>query len=252
MTDYCFKRLVGFAARFVVAAACVAAAPAGAGRVWAQDPIVVQLPTYSFFYTDSSMLVPDRGTGVMGGMRRSSSGSNQFGGPLIPSTRSSGSATGAGGVTVSAQIHDLDDLDQQTLARAARLSRPAGAVAPPFKAPAGEAVAGPDAAPLVSVEALAARKRASAAAEQQEAEHLVVKARDALAAGKSGAAKVYLQMAARRAEGARKAEIFALIGQVDANHAGGAPARSAAATKSGATVDGSAAALARPPATTSR
>ena len=205
------------AARNSIALLCACGAPgtllAVGGAARAQAPISVQLPTYNVFSIDTTVSVPDRGTAVIGGSTSSASGSNQFGGPFIPSTRASGRSTSAGGVTVHAQIHDLDALDRLTLDRAARTTSPsvlgpiaAGRVAAP----------GADSAPMAGVAELAARRQADLAAQRSEAEEFVVKARDAEAAGKAGVAKLYLQMAARRASNDRKHEIEAMIAKLDA------------------------------------
>ena len=78
----------------------------------------LQLPTFEYFSTDSSVLVPDRGTAVLGGVGRSSSGSDQFGSPLFPSNRAFGRQSSAAQVTISAQIHDQAEMDEQVLAAA--------------------------------------------------------------------------------------------------------------------------------------
>lgn len=167
---------------------------------------VVQLPTYSFFATDSSMWVPDQGTGSLGGVSRSSSGSNQFGPPFLPSNRSFGRQTGALGLTVSAQIHDFDVLDAALLGGAA-----AGSYAGPLRS--GQAAA----APVGSVAEMTARKEALEAAEQAEGRALVERARKAQADGKPGVAKVYLQMALKRARGPLKQQIQSALAETSAS-----------------------------------
>jgi hypothetical protein len=66
-----------------------------------------------------------------------------------------------------------------------------------------------------SVAEIKARKAAEKSSQQSvaaaEVEALVEKARGALAEGKTAVAKVYLQMASRRAEGVRRAELLAEI-----------------------------------------
>src|SRR6188472_1444958 len=78
----------------------------------------LQLPTFSSFSIETSVLVPDRGSAVMGGGRRSSSGSSQLG-PLRGS-RSGGNGAAAGGVDVAAFVHDFEAMDQAVLAKAAQ------------------------------------------------------------------------------------------------------------------------------------
>ncbi len=71
---------------------------------------VVQLPTLNTFSMDTSVMVPDRGTMSLGGNGYGAYGSSQRGplpiGPNYGSTRS------AAGVSVSATIIDLNELDR--------------------------------------------------------------------------------------------------------------------------------------------
>lgn len=163
---------------------------------------------------------------MLGGVSRSSSGSNQFGPPFLPPSRSYGASQGASLSSVTAHIHDLDEMDRAVLARAGLPRAPAagnGARGARGLAPrdpvAGMHVAAEESqdtpAPIASVADLAARKATADAAQGHEGERLVAKAREAIAAGKTGAAKVYLQMAARRATGSRKTQILALMQSID-------------------------------------
>ncbi len=163
---------------------------------------VVQLPTFQSFSTDSSVLVPDQGTASLGGVTRSITGSNQFGPPFLPSNRSFGSQTGAAGMSVSAKIHDFEAMDAALLGGATEVAGHGGV------ATASQAgVPGP----LASVAELAARKAATQAAEQAEAEQLLERGLKARTEGKPGVAKVYLQMAAKRSTGKLKQQILAAL-----------------------------------------
>jgi len=44
----------------------------------------VQLPTSSYFTTNSTVSVPDRGSALLGGIGRTAAGANEFGVPLLP------------------------------------------------------------------------------------------------------------------------------------------------------------------------
>ena len=160
-----------------------------AARAGAQ---AVQLPSMHYFGMSVDALVPDRGSMSLGGVNSAASGANQFGG--LPGSRSRGSATGASGATVSVQIHDLDAMDEALLAEAARRR----AAKDRFLAPGLVAdTSGPDA----SVAQLKQERAQPKPTPQQEALEYFNRGRAAQAAGKAGAAKIYFQMAARRATG---------------------------------------------------
>ncbi|QDS97282.1 hypothetical protein [Adhaeretor mobilis] len=80
------------------------------------QPVRVQLPTFHVFGISTTVLVPDRGSMVQGGVNRSSRGSHQLG----RGNRGYGSSTSAGGVSVSATIIDHSEIDRAVLAEAAR------------------------------------------------------------------------------------------------------------------------------------
>src|SRR5215467_5980073 len=82
-------------------------------------PTTVQLPTFHYFYSTGTVVVPDGGDAFLGGVSGSASGRTERGIPGLPSrpftNGAIGSTTAAGGVSVSAQIHDLDAMDQALL-----------------------------------------------------------------------------------------------------------------------------------------
>ena len=174
----------------------------------------VQLPSYSFYSNDSSFMVPDRGGAYAGGFNRSSSGSNQFGPMFLSPNRAYGSQTSAGGVSVFAQIHDQREMDEAVLARARAQGRPRADGG-------GQAELSADAFPaqapnaLASIEELRSREAAAKAITAAETEQLVARARQAIASGKAGAAKVYFQMAAKRAGEPLKSQILAELRGMD-------------------------------------
>ena len=199
-----------FAPTWLVAVACcmlgIAASPAAAQ--------FVQLPSYSFYSNDSSFMVPDRGGAYAGAFNRSSAGSSQFGLPFLSPSRAYGSQTSAGGVSVFAQIHDQNEMDAAVLARARDPQglRPVGggdlaSSAGPTNSRAADG--------LASVEELRARDLAAKALTAAEAEQLVARAHQAISAGKAGAAKVYLQMAAKRANEPLKSQVLAELRGMD-------------------------------------
>ena len=81
---------------------------------YGQIPQVVQLPSISTFSYSGVVSVPDGGTTSLGGIRRSGSFSSSSGfGPFR--SRSRGGFASASGLSVSAQIIDLDEMDRQIL-----------------------------------------------------------------------------------------------------------------------------------------
>ncbi len=177
---------------------------------------VVQLPTFRSFSVGTSVLVPDRGSAYLGGVNRAASGHVRHGVPLVSKTpgegrlggaNASGSAVSAAGVSVTATIIDHREWDAAVLAEAQALraargeetTRREGANAvPPLRAPS---------VPIASVAEL---ERQNAQKDQQreaEAVALVNKAWRAEADGKPSVARIYYQMAARRAEGGLREQI---------------------------------------------
>lgn len=85
--------------------------------VHAQRFATVQLPTFRNFSMSTTVVVPDRGRVYAGGINRSYRSSSRRGTPLLPSTsRGYAGGTSSSGVSVSAHIHDLQELDQARLA----------------------------------------------------------------------------------------------------------------------------------------
>ena len=91
---------------FVLASAVVVGA-------WGQ---AVQLPSFQHTNVNTSVWVPDGGTTNLGGVTRASSGYNSSGTPILPfQNRSYGSDVGASNVSVSANIIDLQEMDEAIL-----------------------------------------------------------------------------------------------------------------------------------------
>ncbi len=89
-----------------------------AGSLCAQ---VVQLPTFQFFGTSTTVSVPDHGTALLGGNTSAFSGSSYRGTPLLgpagPLFNNRGLARGSSSsnIHVTAQIHDFDAMDRALL-----------------------------------------------------------------------------------------------------------------------------------------
>jgi hypothetical protein len=83
---------------------------------------VVQLPTWRVFAVDTSVLVPDQGTTVLGGVNYSANSLVRRSAPLLPmppfASAGRGQAAGTGQVSVSATIIDHEQWDRALLAKA--------------------------------------------------------------------------------------------------------------------------------------
>lgn len=208
---------------------------AGSGEARAQNPnsTTVQLPTYNFFTTQTSVSVPDMGGTYLGGINRSASGGRQFGGPFIPGNRAFGKDTSGGGMSVHVQIHDLEAMDAALLAQPTDdpaavhpLGKPglgavgagggSGAAQAAGRGPqaplvlggtsryasgggASSSGAGPTAAPN-SLAALRDEKAQGRSRQAEEVAAILADGDRALREGKRGAAKIYFKQALRKAD----------------------------------------------------
>ncbi len=111
----------------------------GAGTALAQRPgSTVQLPTLSQFSVNTTVSVPDSGSGYLGGIGRGGFGGDEFGIPFGPGRPWRNSALGAqgsvSGASVTATIHDFRAMDEALLSQPTQwgltLMGPAGMVAP--------------------------------------------------------------------------------------------------------------------------
>ncbi len=220
----------------------------------------VQLPTFSQFGVGTTVSVPDRGSGFMGGISRSSSGRNSFRSPLLPfrpfKNTAVGSQLGAMNMHVSAWIHDFEAMDEYLLSQPPRTvlggpgpRRPAAGLArseprsldPAWNAGGGgsrvaasshkpaqwNAPAKPaPAAPLLNVDDEQRRREAQAENRSAEAEAFFVRGQEAEAAGKANVARIYYQMVARRATGDLQREVLARLRSLSEAETAGAVARS--------------------------
>lgn len=147
---------------------------------------VVQLPTFQFFTVNTSVSVPDRGGAYLGGVGRSSMGTQQFAPPWMRPPLASGIASSASGVGITATVHDLHG----------PATGNAAATTPEQHARGRLAAASRDQLPRG-----AAERQAAAARNDEEARCFLELGDRARAAGKLDVAKVYYTMSARRAQG---------------------------------------------------
>jgi hypothetical protein len=196
---------------------------------------VVQLPTFRFFGLSTTVSVPDRGSAYLGGVSRSAMNRSEHGLPILGRVPVAGRAFGnraiAGrtelsGASVSAQIHDFEAMDQELLGQAgavARRSQPskqrgaanatvARTTQPPSR-PLPHALKS-DEAGRVSVAELrrqqALQRHTAHAASNESVHRDLERARELVALGNVGLAKVYVQRAAKVAAPELPAEISAI------------------------------------------
>lgn len=176
----------------------------------------VQLPSYQWFSVNTSVMAPDRGGAYLGGVKRSALGAKQFGrGPLF-GNRALGGSSGSSSTSVHVTVIDHEELDRAVLAEARRRRGdiPSGAFAPgvtrlsnQLSDSAASNASQPQEQGLLSVAEIrrlnAQRKKAS----QDEARRLAAQGWEAEQQGSTGAAKIFYQMAYRRADTELKQQI---------------------------------------------
>jgi hypothetical protein len=202
-----------------------------AAAAFGQAPTTVQLPTFSFFGVRTTVSVPDRGRVFMGGVNRAASGRNEFGTPLLPfRNRSIGMDRSASSTWMSVYVHDFEAMDKQlrgqataagvsTLQTSRLPARAPQQIALESPSPVKNvwrqpAAAGPAA---MSVAQLRVQHQREERARDAEAERWLERAKNAEAAGKANVARVYYQMAARRASGELKDRIAARLESLSAS-----------------------------------
>jgi len=146
---------------------------------------------------------------------------NEFGAPLMPfGNRSFGSERSASGASVSVYVHDFEAMDEMLLGPDFRARASAGqrAVA---GSPARAVVASGDprrapsaGASLPSVAEILAQRRREQEIRQAEAQDFFERGQAAEEAGKTNVARIYYQMAARRAGGSLKTRILARLDSI--------------------------------------
>ncbi|MBL8828841.1 MAG: hypothetical protein JNM18_17815 [Planctomycetaceae bacterium] len=169
--------------------------------VFAQPATTVQLPTFSFFTTSTSVLVPDRGATVLGGNRTNSTGSNFYSQPYLGPVRPSATNGVASQTQVHVQIHDLREMDEALLRQATGNSGSrAGLLPSPVTSSA-------DLPPAGSVADAARARVAEAQAAEREARKFYEQGLAAEANGRPSLARAYYQMAVAKAGDPFKSEI---------------------------------------------
>jgi hypothetical protein len=201
------------------------------GALAQRQGVAVQLPTFSYFTVNTTVSVPDRGSAYLGGVDGAASGRYEFGVPMLPFRPFRNTAIGgqwsASNVHVTATIHDFAAMDEYLLGQPTPFSQSLTAayfpsvagladVPPPRNPTRGNSwePALPDRSGVLATMSVAEaradrlRQRETRAA---EAEDFFRRGQQAEAAGNSGAAKVYYQMAARRATGDLESQVLARL-----------------------------------------
>ncbi len=190
----------------------------------------IQLPTFNMAGVSTTVMVPDGGAAFLGGINNASDGRSEFGVPGLTfpgfQNRAIGQQRGASSFWVTATIHDFDAMDQALL----NTPSPDG-IARTYPSMSGlpESLAGrtfprnpanlagnwqvePDPPPPVSNVAVEQADRAVRQATRvEEADSFFARGQQAEADGKPNVAKIYYQMAARRATGELKQQVQARL-----------------------------------------
>ncbi len=185
-----------------------------------QPPTTVQLPTFSSFSASTSVSVPDRGSALVGGVNGVSAGQLSRGVPGVGHlpgasrllrNQSLGRETGGSSLRASVWVHDFQAMDEALLAEArstATGARPAvvGRVHGTQDRTASDPASAADSVATIRRERDERRGQERSQADR-EVRSLLADGDQALADGKPGVAKLYYQMAARRAPAEQSGEI---------------------------------------------
>ncbi len=170
--------------------------------VFAQPATTVQLPTFQFFTTSTSVLVPDRGATVLGGNRTNSTGSNFYSQPYLGPVRPSSTNGVTSQTQVHVQIHDLREMDEALLRQATgQAGNRSGLL------PAPQVTSSADLPPAGSVADAARARLVEAQAAEREARKFYEQGLAAEANGRPSLARAYYQMAVAKAGDPFKTEI---------------------------------------------
>ena len=184
----------------------------------------VQLPTFSFFSTSTTVSVPDRGSVFMGGVNRARSGSRQFGAPLLPfGNRAMGSSRGAMGTRVSVWIHDFEAIDEALLSQPTASGGYRNGLLPrtsdSWQRRLAESQDSSGRQPAPSLEDIRQNRLAAQQTRANEALVFFERAKKAEEAGKANVARIYYQMVARRDAGELKEKALARLEAIRGNKA---------------------------------
>ena len=222
------------AGKFVFCLMVSASGWATAAPVFAQVPTTVQLPTVSSFSASTSVLVPDRGSLLLGGVDRVSDGlssrgvpgaSHLPGGNRLFRNQALGRDASHSSARASVWIHDFQAMDEALLAEASALRRDRQLDTSQSATGSFDAVRrNRDARSSMArsehhrvnsrpteleeraeaVESVAEIRRQRAREQERadaEARELLKQGDQAMADGKPGVARIYYQMAQRRSTG---------------------------------------------------
>lgn len=216
---------------FRVAQICGLIFVASAETLYSQ---AVQLPTFQFFGTSTTVSVPDHGTAVLGGNTTAYTGSNTRGTPLLgpagPLFNNRGLASGGttSRISVTAQIHDLEAMDQALLGgMSAEEFRRQVRYSPPSSNSASRLTLGP-ASPAVRTTAVASppsyseQELAAQLKRQQQAQEQLELGQAMAARGKVSLAQSYYRMALNNANGELRGKV--LQAQAELNNTAATPA----------------------------
>jgi hypothetical protein len=215
----------------IAASACLCLATLNAQ---AQPAPTLQLPTFSFATVTTTVMVPDQGSTFLGGISRAADGRNEYGVPGLSlpgfQNRAIGMDRSTSSFRVSVTIHDFDAMDQALLGtpspnglarnyppqRPCLPEMPAAIAAQPSPEKAAKLAGNwrvvPIApAPVSDPATEEAGRAARQAARADEADGYFARAKQAEADGKPHVAKIYYQMAVRRASGELKQQAQARL-----------------------------------------
>ncbi len=94
----------------------------GECRTFAQQPIQVQQPVFGVQGAATTVVVPDRGRALIGGVGRGASSRARYG--FAPPQRALGTELGGSSMTASATVHDFAEMDARALAAPTRTASP--------------------------------------------------------------------------------------------------------------------------------
>ena len=204
---------------------------------------VVMLPTQRIFSASGSVLVPDRGTAHLGSVRWAREGSTTRGVPGLAQLPGVGRLfrnqaysreMGTSGAAVTVTIIDLHELDQQVMGQAQvrlpspeeqEIARKAEFLARNLAKPSVTTPLKKNLPPIRAAGVMEIRRQNQLAASQrqQEAAECLAKARQLDRDGKTGVARIYYQMAARRSTGVQQQMILDRLRQINSQRAAQVP-----------------------------
>lgn len=102
----------------------VVAAAIGSGecRTFAQQPVQVQQPVFGVQGAATTVVVPDRGRALIGGVNRGAASRARYG--FAPPNRTLGTELGGSSQSVSVTVHDFAEMDARALAQPTRTANP--------------------------------------------------------------------------------------------------------------------------------